>query len=1222
MTGFLLRRVRAHRLLLAAALLSVVLATSVLAALAAFSTAIGDAGLRRALQHQSASRTVLDVHSDVTGGDRRATDAEIRRAAHRSFDGLPVSVAASTSSGPYALPEALRPAEAADSGERGDGEAGSGDGGEPDLTRFTSLDPRHVRMVAGSWPDPARAGGPVFVAVPQQAAKRLGLRPGDTFEVTSRLSGPPPVKVEVTGVFTPRSPGSPYWRLDPLKGDGVSVLDFTTYGPLAVPDGSFSTRTDPRARDDRKAESRAASENETDDRAVRGDSAGGGPLWPTEARWQARADFAGVSAARLDALRDHVRQAADRFGSSRAAPDAAATTELPGLLDSLERTLLVTRSTLLIAALQLVLLTGLSLLLVAQLLRAERESETALLRARGASRARVCGLAVAEALLLALPAALVAPLLAGPAVRWATGHGALARAGVGPVLRLPAGIWWVAACTALGCAVVVALPTLRGRGGAGEEDPENGVERTARADRRGRGRGRRTAAALLRGGADLALVGLAVTAYWQLERRSEGTGVLSSGEAGAGGALGIDPVLVAAPALALLAGTVLVLRLLPLVARAGERGAARGRGLAAALAGWQLSRRPLRGAAPALLLVLAVATGVFAVGQGASWDRSQGDQADFRTGADVATSDSVTSALAQGGIYDGTDGVRAVAPVARTSFTVEGERSAQVIATDTRSAADGTLRMRGDLADVPLPRLLRPLAPGGKRAEAGRGAGLRLPRGTRELRVRVRLDGPRGGARRDGSGAPRGAQERGGSVPDTQEALTLTLEDRFGVPYRFPLDRLPADGRAHTLTARLTSGGSTPARSLRLTGLALSYAAPDAGEERTLTVESLRATGEHGTRALHPDRAERWSTRVRADDPQGTLGRGASYARPEPGPARLHTSGAPLTFPYTTGSAPPTSDGEPVPVSLELRPGEGPHGTGSGTGTGNRAGTGAGTSAESGKGGGGDGAATLPAVATDAYLRATGAKVGDKVTARISDQELTVRLTAAVRALPTEERGASVRRGDAGALLVDLAALDRLLVDLGGTPLEPLGWWLEAEPGAARHVAAQLRAEPAVGTVRVRDEVAAELRGDPLGAGPRSALTAIALAAAVLAATGFAVSVAGAARERAGEFAVLRALGASRRRLAQALAAEQGVLLLLSAALGLALGTLLTRLVVPLIVLTPEATLPVPALLVRLPPGPLALLLAAVLALPTLAVTATALRRTDPVAALRTERGD
>ncbi|WP_137022976.1 FtsX-like permease family protein, partial [Streptomyces albus] len=118
----------------------------------------------------------------------------------------------------------------------------------------------------------------------------------------------------------------------------------------------------------------------------------------------------------------------------------------------------------------------------------------------------------------------------------------------------------------------------------------------------------------------------------------------------------------------------------------------------------------------------------------------------------------------------------------------------------------------------------------------------------------------------------------------------------------------------------------------------------------------------------------------------------------------------------------------------------------------------------------------------------------------------------------------------------------------------------------------------------------------------------------------FAVAAAGAARERAGDLAVLRALGAPRRRLARAVAAEQGLVVALSAALGLALGTVLTRLFVPLLVVTGEGRAPVPDLLVRLPPGPLAWLVAAALAVPLLVVAGTALRRPAPAPALRAER--
>ncbi|MFI8005710.1 hypothetical protein, partial [Streptomyces sp. NPDC086010] len=61
MTGFVFLRVRAHRLLLAAALLAVLLTTCVLASLTAFSGSIGDAALRHTLTHRSAEQASLFV---------------------------------------------------------------------------------------------------------------------------------------------------------------------------------------------------------------------------------------------------------------------------------------------------------------------------------------------------------------------------------------------------------------------------------------------------------------------------------------------------------------------------------------------------------------------------------------------------------------------------------------------------------------------------------------------------------------------------------------------------------------------------------------------------------------------------------------------------------------------------------------------------------------------------------------------------------------------------------------------------------------------------------------------------------------------------------------------------------------------------------------------------------------------------------------------------------
>lgn len=153
-TGFVFLRVRAHRLLLAAALLAVLLTTCVLAALTAFSGSVGDAALRHTLTHRSAESAALFVSAEVERDRRAEADATVRRAAADTFDALPVTVRKLETSGPYALPRGLQ--------------APVGRRGEPDLTHLASLDRSRVRLTEGRMPV-AGAGapaGPVQVALP------------------------------------------------------------------------------------------------------------------------------------------------------------------------------------------------------------------------------------------------------------------------------------------------------------------------------------------------------------------------------------------------------------------------------------------------------------------------------------------------------------------------------------------------------------------------------------------------------------------------------------------------------------------------------------------------------------------------------------------------------------------------------------------------------------------------------------------------------------------------------------------------------------------------------------------------------------------------------------------------------------------------------------------------------------------------------------------------
>ncbi|MFD8347453.1 FtsX-like permease family protein [Streptomyces coelicoflavus] len=1111
LTAFVLLRARAHRLLLAAALLTVLLTTTVLATLTAYSGTVGDAALRHSLADaRTGADAALVVKADVPAGQWPAADATVRRGAATTFDGLPLTVRTLVRSGPYALPVSLRPPT-----ERS---------GDPDLTFFAALDPTRVRVEEGRMPVAGAAGGPVEVAVPVAAAERVGLGTGDRLTLTDRLDGPA-VRVVVSGLYRPVDTGSPYWRLDDLAGRGVKQGGFTTYGPLLAPPAVLS----------------------------------GGRVSAGSSGWLVRADYASLTTGRTRALGE-----AARGGTAwlREQPvlsgTTAATTELPAILDRLDRSLVVSRSTLLVIAAQLVVLAAGALLLVARLLSVERAGELRLLRARGASRARLAAGSALEALLLAVPALVCAPLLAGPLIRLMAGQGALSRTGLGREAAAGGSgtVWLVAAVAALGCTLAVTLPALT-------LAPEGG------------GRSR-ALPGLLRAGADVGLLVLAGIAYWQLDRQTSAAG---TDDADGTGALGVDPLFVVTPTLALLAGTVLALRLLPLVARLAERRAASGRGLAAALAGWQLSRRPARGTGPVLLLVLAVALGTMAIGQGASWSRSQDDQADFRTGAPIRVLASGTAGPDRTDRIAGVAGVRQVAPAARSEVPLSGDRTATVLALDTAHAAD-TMLLRPDLADRSPHGLLSGMAP----ARPSNGA--KIPAGTARLALTATLtvpgpesppaDSPPADSSSDGSTSGGSSSDGSSSAGSRSADVTVTVEDRWGTPYRLGAGALAADGREHTL------GLDVPAGPLTLTGVEFTVVQPeDRNEEHRLTVRRLTARAADGTVRPVPLPGT-WTAGAELSPAPAVPG--LDGAPPKP---RLLDSG-PLAVAYSTG----LSDGSQITtLTVRLRVAQ-PE------------------------------PAEVTAVAGDRFLDSAGARTGQRVTVPIGGHDVPVRIVRSVRELPgTGPETPSVRFG--GALLVDLPALNRHLQAEYGAAVEPTEWWLRTGPGKTREAAAGLRAFPdtAPAQVLVRDEVAERLRDDPFGAGPGAAFAAATLVAAALASVGFAVSAAGSLRERGREFSVLRALGASRRRLARTVAVEQGVLTGLALLTGAALGAVLTRAVIPLTVLTPQATRPVPDVHVTLPPGRIALLLAGMAVVPLLVTAALALRRTDTTVTLKEQRG-
>ncbi|WP_330294864.1 FtsX-like permease family protein [Streptomyces sp. NBC_00503] len=1094
MLGFVVRRLRGRLPLAAAVLLTVLITTTVLTALFAFTRGVGEAGLRQALQGPDHARSTVLVTGGHPAADRSKDDEAVRGFADKLFGPFPSTTESVARSRSYGLPglHAQRK--------------------DADLTLLAAFAKEHVRLLAGAWPQPVTGpvsgqGSRVPVAVPKAALVRLGLTE-NALPAEVRLDGRNGVDssltVLVTGVYAASDPDAAYWKLDPLGARGLQVGNFATYGPLLADDSAFTTGG-----------------LAQDSRAVL--------LTP---------DFATADINGTEAVRARATKTAEAFQRTSGLHP---TTELPVMLGELESGLTVARSTLLVGALQLAVLAGAALLLVSHLLTERQESERVLLTARGASRRRLALLTAAQSLLLALPAAALAPLLALPLLRLLGGYGSLDR--IPFTVTLSPSLWPVAVGCALGCVLLTTLPVVLGAA-------------TAALRRTGRRQALVTGAA--RSGLDLALVALAVLAYQQLSRYGSNgsTPAPSSADPSAdpsGALFGVDPLLVAAPTLALCAGTLLVLRLLPFAARLGARIASRGRGLGPALVGWQLARRPRRATGPVLLLVLAVASGTFALGQHTTWSQSQRDQADFTTAGGLLISGSDLPPMGRAGRYGALPGGEQVIPTLRAKQELPGGRTAQVMALDAAAVAE-RVPLRPDLRNGrSLRELFAPLV-----STSGRGAaaasGIPLPDSPQRIDLAV---------------AVRGVGAAG------RASVGLMLRDRFGITYRSPLAQLPEDGEA-TVSVNLDSLVGAPlgsaATPLHLAGLVFTYDHtrwnPDIDDVDT------------------PDPSKRFDELTIRSLAVSQTRDGAAV------PVVAATSDWRLTAPALNHGAPsaeslPASAAGGVPALARLRYHAGPFEAGGVLVT-----LAPPAAAES----------EVPGIATRAYLAAVGAAVGDLVPVKLGDATVPVRVTAAVGTLPVA--------GDT-AITVDLATASRVLA-AGGLELPaPTEWWMPAasadDPAPAR-AAAELRSTAGVQQVRLREEVARTLLDDPLSAGPQGALAALAVACAVLAAIGFAASAAAASRERAREFSVLLALGARRRDLAWTATAESCVLVGLGTVAGLGLGGVIVHLVVPLMVLTPTAGRPMPEVLVDLPTARTLLLAAAIAAVPLLSAVVGGLR--------------
>ena len=988
----------------------------------------------------------------------------------------------------------------------------------------------HAVLTSGHWPGPVSPGRPIPVALPASAAAMLHFAVGQVLTLPDTITGSR-ARLVVTGLFRPRDPAALYWRLSLLGSSGRQAQgEFVTYGPMLV---------SPR-------------------------SLGPGGLTVEQASWLLTVHTAQISpvhtattGTRLGTVMTNLQTRQD-LGSLHTA------TSLPRTLTALGSSLVVSRSLLLIGSLQLILLATAAAALAARLLATQREEENALLSARGVARGQLARASLAEAALITVAGVAAGTVLGCYLSALLMSVSGLPHhaGGLAVTLRqgLAGGAWWPAAVITVLVILVVVRPALRP------------VTPGAARLRRGRQAALATAA---RAGLDAALLLLGVVAFWELRRYSAVPRL-------SGGVLGIDPVLAIAPVLALAGLALLPLRALPAAARLLDRLSARGRHIVAALASWQVSRRPVRQGGPILLVVLAVSTGTLVLAQHQSWRQSQLDQAAFATGADVRVGLAAPLPLARASQVAHARGVLSAMPVSNFNSGFN------VFALNARAAA-ATVLLRPDLAAVPVPALWQRIIP------AHAAPGLALPGRPARIAVTAAVSPPRGA--------------RFGALP-----VSLSVQDGWGIVYSVPAGSLPADGRPHRLVADLTAPGQAAAGTrqgtagtghaaagngqarypLRLLGLSLSYKLPRFPEALVGTaaatrvqarIAAARATLDVRTLAVSPRSSGGFPAPLTgAGKPGGTLP-GWHAAAAAPGLADRFAAGvkpnveawrpgqATLTFSTGTGLLIQRPGVPPLPIAGQLALTAGyPY-------------------------------LPLPAIATRAFFAAANSRVGQVVQLPVGNAIVPVRLVAAIRAFP----GA----GNSGAtVIVDQPSLQAALAAQSQPALPVTGWWLRTAHGVPPGL-------PHGATVVSLDRAAAALLGAPLPNVPQLALLVIAVAAALLASIGFVVCVVAAVTERRLQDALLAALGMGRGARTSQLCLEQLMLSLPAAVAGVLIGVGLAHLLVPAVTLTGGAAAPFPPVRVVVPLGWTALLALAVAAVPVLTAAVAAAYHPDPAAQLR-----
>ncbi len=563
------------------------------------------------------------------------------------------------------------------------------DGGPGGWLQSVTAYDQHVTVLEGRLPELPGPGEPVEVAIHPEAASTASLEVGDSIELHERLDdceqrvipgdmptlSPCPdetptvhvrfsVEAEVVGMIEPADEDDPFWLggLNPYFGIQRSLPATGPWVPLWTAPG-----------------------------AVAGPFAEQFPGYTADMRWNVFADAEAITQANYERAYSDI--AAIRAELETA--NAIVGSPLASLLERVSREQDYQQTPLTVLLLQVAAIALFYVVIVSSIVVDRQALEIALLRSRGAGLRQVLTVYLFEGLIIGVPILLAAPFLAAAATALAGYLPVFEPVSGGELLpvAIPPLAFGMAAIGVVLSLVALAVPAFI-------------VARRSSVSQR-RAEARPSPSIVQRYYLDLILAAFAGLLLWELNERG------SAFEPSPTGGLTSDPILLASPALMIVAAAALILRFYPLFLRWVARLVTPAAGVSLASGLWQVVRSPGQYTRLTLLVMMAVAVGTFAASYSSTAERSYQDRADFEAGADLRAMDTEAAGARDLGVKEaemaelpGADqvsiGHRADI---QTGTTGAQAQSVEMLAVDPLPMSD-IIYTRDDYADEPVTSLL------------------------------------------------------------------------------------------------------------------------------------------------------------------------------------------------------------------------------------------------------------------------------------------------------------------------------------------------------------------------------------------------------------------------------------------------------------------------------------------------------------------------------------